>query len=121
MRKAYIIRENRDFKRLYARGRFMAQPLLVTYAMRNSKGISRYGITASKKIGNAVKRNRAKRLIRAAWQELEGGLPAGWDFIFVARTRTTYARMQEVKAAMGRQIDDIIVKGKSGTREKGRK
>ncbi len=62
------------------------------------------GITATKKVGGAVQRNRAKRLIRAAWREVEPEVPYGWDFIFVARARTTGAKMQQVRAAMAAQL-----------------
>ena len=62
-----VIKENRIFRRLYSKGRFQAHPLLVTYVQRNREGTIRYGISASKRIGCAVERNRAKRVIRAAF------------------------------------------------------
>ena len=56
--KIVTLKENRDFKRLYAKGKSCPHPLLVTYARKNRLNISRIGITTSKKIGNAVSRNR---------------------------------------------------------------
>jgi ribonuclease P protein component len=57
-----------------------------------SRGLLRYGLTASKKVGNAVARNRARRRLRAAMLEL---LPihgaAGSDYVAVARTATVTA------------------------------
>lgn len=101
MKNALTLNENRDFLRLYRKGGSLVSPLLVTYAKRNGyKNRRRIGITATKKVGGAVQRNRAKRLIRAAWREAEPNVPYGWDFVFVARGKTTGARMQQVRAVM---------------------
>ena len=50
------------------------------------------------------RRNRAKRVIRAAYTQLEPILPQGYDFIFVARSRTARCKMQPVREAMRQQI-----------------
>lgn len=97
------LNENKDFRRIYARGKSMAHPILVTYAMRNRLGITRYGITTSKKIGKAVKRNRARRIIKAAVQ-LQPRLPCGYDLIFVARARTTKVKSTDIFYVMRKQI-----------------
>ena len=105
MKNAQILHDNRDFVRLYRRGQSAVSPLLVTYARRGGvKGRRRIGITATKKVGGAVQRNRAKRLIRAAWREVEREAPSGWDYIFVARGRTTGAKMQQVREVMSAQL-----------------
>lgn len=52
----------------------------------------RVGYTASKKIGNAVARNRAKRRLRAAVHELRVLAQPGWDYVLVARPQATIAR-----------------------------
>ena len=81
MKNAQTLNDNRDFVRIYRRGQCQVAPLLVTYARRGPKGRRRVGITATKKVGGAVQRNRAKRLIRAAWREVEREAPSGWDYI----------------------------------------
>ena len=85
MKNALTLNQNRDFLRLYRKGQSLVSPVLVTYARRNGSKARRVGITATKKIGGAVQRNRAKRLIRAAWQQAEATVPMGWDIVFVAR------------------------------------
>ncbi len=101
---------NKDFLRLYHRGKSCARPALVVYAMRNRTGLCRAGITTSKKIGHAVARNRARRVIRAALQEtLRAHTLAGWDFVFVARTRTTLVKEPVVRAAMEDALRELGV------------
>lgn len=107
MKKTMILKQNRDFLRMYRRGKSTVGSVLVTYCSRNRTGKNRVGITASKKVGGAVERNRAKRVIRAAYTALEPELPQGWDFIFVARSRTTQCKMQQVQAAMQKQIGEL--------------
>ena len=88
MEHTIVIKENHLFRRLYHRGKYQAHPLLVTYALKNRLPHNRYGITASKKIGGAVERNRAKRVILASFRELLPHISGGYDFVFVARTKT---------------------------------
>ncbi len=102
--KSKTLKENKDFRRLYYRGKSEASSCLVTYAIKNRQTSSRIGITSGKKIGNAVKRNRSRRLIRAAFSLLEGRLDGGWDIVFVARSKTPYVKMQNVLEEMERQL-----------------
>ena len=73
-----------------SRGRYIKTPsLFLQKVKRDDKKIPRYGITASKKIGKAVERNRAKRRIRHAIKEV---LPKygknGYDYVVVATIKT---------------------------------
>ena len=73
-----------------SRGRYIkTSSLFLQKVKRDDKKIPRYGITASKKIGIAVERNRAKRRIRHAIKEV---LPKygknGYDYVIVATTKT---------------------------------
>ena len=89
------------------RGTSYANPALVTYFMKNRAGICRIGITTSKKIGNAVERNKSRRLIRAAFQnvykEYEEYLN-GYDFVFVARGRTRYQKSYDLEKVMVKHL-----------------
>ncbi|MGN0625941.1 MAG: ribonuclease P protein component, partial [Oscillospiraceae bacterium] len=85
------INQNRDFRRAYSKGKYAAHPLLVTYVVKNRKNETRIGITASKKVGNAVQRNRARRIITAAFLPLEQQIKKGYDIVLVARTKTPLA------------------------------
>lgn len=107
--KSSTLKENRDFRRLYSRGKNAPGQSLVTYVMKNRCGETRVGITSSKKIGNAVKRNRAKRVIRAAFSQIESRVDRPWDIVFVARGRTTSVKMQVVLAEMEKQLEKLGV------------
>ncbi|MEG1686275.1 MAG: ribonuclease P protein component [Angelakisella sp.] len=108
MARFAVLNENRDFLRLYKRGKSLVHPVLVTYLQKNRQGVTRVGITASKKVGGAVQRNRAKRLIRAAWRENGALVPPGYDIVFVARTRTVGCRMRQVSKAMAEQLKKLV-------------
>ncbi len=105
------LNQNKDFKRLYYRGKSVASPCLVTYAMKNRSGAVRYGITTSKKIGGAVQRNRARRVIRATLRELAPEVQGGWDIVFVARSKTTRVKMQQVLRDMSAHFAQLGVTG----------
>lgn len=106
--KSTALNQNKDFRRLYYRGKSAGAPSLVTYAAKNRYGQTRVGITTSKKIGNAVKRNRARRVIRAAFSQIENKVD-GWDLVFVARTRTTSVKMQTVLRDMEKELKSLGV------------
>ena len=97
--KAVSLKCNSDFRRAYARGKVYTNPALVTYIIKNRAGICRIGITASKKIGNAVQRNRARRVIRAAAFSMPD-VKGHYDIVFVARTRTLSRKSTEIAPVM---------------------
>ena len=102
---------NKEFKRAYYRGRYKASPFLVSYCVKNNMDKVRYGITASKKLGCAVKRNRCRRIIRTAFLSVLKENPkkySGYDFVFVARKDTIEKNSNEILAIMKKQIHNIV-------------
>ena len=97
--------ENKDFRRIYARGRSFVSPVIVTYVMKNRYRKIRVGITTSKKTGNAVKRNRSKRVIREAFRMILPRVKEGYDLIFVSRGKTPFVKSTEVMEIMTKQLD----------------
>lgn len=107
--KSKTLKENKNFRRLYYSGKSQASPALVTYVSKSRyKGV-RFGITTSKKIGNAVKRNRSKRVIRAAFSQLESRINGNWDIVFVARSKTPDVKMQQVLEQMEKHFKALGV------------
>ena len=85
MGKILKIKTNREFQKIYRKGRYAASKALVIYLLPNLLQANRIGITASKKYGNSVKRNRIRRLIRESYLMQQDKIKQGYDFIFVAR------------------------------------
>lgn len=79
------ITRNCEFARAYARGKAYVHPYVVLYVNKNRVGHTRVGLTASKKVGNAVMRNRARRVMRAALSEVLRGDVGRYDIVLVAR------------------------------------
>lgn len=107
MSESVILNRNNDFRRIYSKGIPITNPALVTYFMKNRAGICRIGITSSKKIGNAVERNKSRRLVRAAFYEVNkeyGDYLKGYDFVFVCRVKTRYKKSTDIKAVMISQL-----------------
>ena len=99
MNSRYTIKQNSDFRRLYARGKSSANRFLVLYCRRNGRGVNRLGYTVSSKLGGAVVRNRVRRRLREIARLNAPGLKTGWDLVVVARTRAVSASYAELDAA----------------------
>ena len=101
------LKERADFQRA-ARGRKAAMPGFVLQARPNGAGLSRVGYTCSRKVGGAVRRNRAKRRLRAlARSVLPEAARAGWDYVLIGRAGTTADRPMplmetDLREALGR-------------------
>lgn len=74
-----------------------------------SSGPGRFGMTASRRIGPAVVRNRARRLLREAMRALPAFLPTGIDFVVVVRSALTGLRLHDVVEEM-RSVERLIHK-----------
>lgn len=110
MPKVQKLKQNSDFRRSYGRGKSFSEPALVTYVLKNNRaGVCRYGITTGKKIGNAVTRNRCRRVISAAFNEISSEVSGGWDIVFVARYRTSREKSTKIKEIMTRQLKNAGV------------
>ncbi len=100
MLQTVTLTRNKDFLALYQRGKTVVCPYVVIYVRKNRLGYHRLGITAGKKVGNAVHRNRAKRVIRAAYREMAPLLPQSVDLVIVARAAICDIRSTELTQFM---------------------
>ena len=108
-RKRYVvIKNNRDFSYLFKKGESVVTYGFVCYMRPRRGGSNRLGIVTGKKVGNAVKRNRARRIIREAFRLIDPVIKEKtqkrYDFVFVARSRTPSLKMQQVLSLMKKNV-----------------
>ena len=96
MKAGTTLKENYEFRRLYQKGKTAVGGCMVLYCRRNNRGRNRLGITVSTKVGNAVKRNRARRRLREVCRLNGERLRQGLDIVLVARGRTLTASWKEM-------------------------
>lgn len=100
MEKTVSIKLNREFRWLYSKGDSRAASELVLYYKKRRRDGNRLGLTVSKKVGNAVTRNRVRRLIKENYRLSEDRLKGGYDMVFVARGRAATSDFHQIGKAM---------------------
>ncbi len=103
-----VLNNNKDFTNLYRKGKSIVSKNVVVYYRLNGLPYNRFGITAGKKVGNAVMRNRAKRVIRQAYRENEVLFPVGMDIIFVARKAAAEVKADQLSSYVRKHIVTAI-------------
>jgi ribonuclease P protein component len=95
-----------QFKAVYDRKRSASDGLLVVYAAANALPHPRVGLSVSRKVGNAVVRNRWKRLFREAFRLHQHTLPTGLDFILIPRSGQVEPTLEGVVASLTKLAAD---------------
>lgn len=81
--RAHRLRRSADIRQVRRKGQRWSHPLLLLFAIENNRDSTRFAISASGRIGNAVVRNRARRRIREVIRRQLFHMQAGWDCLFV--------------------------------------
>lgn len=103
MRKAYRVKSEKDFQRVFKKGNSKANRQFVIYQLpKKGQTHFRVGISVGKKIGNAVTRNQIKRRIRHALMELDREyiINKEIDFIVIARNPVRNMDFHEIKSSL---------------------
>lgn len=93
---------NKEFKRVYSHGNSAVGSYVVVYALQNRRFAgTRLGITVNKTVGNAVTRNRIRRLIRECYRKYELNIKVGYDIVIVSRNRAVGKRLEQINKDLG--------------------
>ena len=95
MKKTLSLKEPKEFQRVLNKGKWYGGNLVSTYILSNNieaniANTNFIGLAIGKKVGKATKRNRVKRIIRAAYLNLEDKISSGYSFVFVWRAKAKY-------------------------------
>ena len=100
MLKKEVLRRDSDFTSIYKRGKSVGDKLVVVFTKKNNLNYNRTAFLASKKVGNAVARNRARRLMKESYRSLCDQFLVGYDIIFIARNTITNSKCADVKKSI---------------------
>lgn len=95
------IEKDSDFRKVYQRGKSMADRNLVIYTYKNGRDKSRIGISISKKVGKANVRNRIRRYIKEAYRlNIDENIKEGYDIVFIARINSQNSEYKDIEKSM---------------------
>ena len=98
------INKNKDYIRAYNRGKCYRHPQVVLYVSKHRQKTTRVGLTATKKVGGAVQRNRARRVMREALSQNLSQNVGGYDIILVARAQTPALKSTQLAKTVGKLL-----------------
>ncbi len=90
MKKTLSLKKAKEFQKVLHKGKWFGGTLISTYILPNHTTLNYIGLAVGKKVGKANRRNRTKRVIRAAYQGLEKNLEIGYHFLFVWRNKAVF-------------------------------
>lgn len=101
MKKEFRIKKNSDFQFVFKQGKsFANRQLVIYYVKKQDQEHFRIGLSVGVKIGNAVTRNRIKRYLRQAFQELDEHILFPHDIVIIARQPTKNMGYLEIKRSV---------------------
>jgi ribonuclease P protein component len=102
--RARRIRLKTDFERVWHRGVRLDGPLFLLLALANGRGGDRLGLAAGRRLGGAVRRNRARRLVRDGFRRLGPAAGPGQDIVIVLKQEIVGRSQAEVESELEKRI-----------------
>lgn len=96
MANTVTLKKNKEFKKVFLKGKWYRGRYLVLYILPNIYDYNRIGIAVSKKIGKSVKRNRIKRIIRESYRLNKNNIKNGFDIIILWKSKEIEAVYKNV-------------------------
>ncbi len=109
LRRRYRLADPERFREVRQAGTTLSHSFFVLCVLPNSLDFSRCGFTASRRIGKAVVRNRARRRMQEAVRQLWDLVQPGWDLVWIARPAINQANFAELQAACVRLLTRVGV------------
>lgn len=110
-----------DFRRVFRRGKCFRDPALRVHYLQVDLECSRLGLVVSRKVGNAVVRNRVKRRLRTVFRQNKHRIPGTLDLVLVAEPRHGPATLEEYRQIFDRFLEDLRARGRGSSRKKTRR
>ena len=99
------LKKDSDFRKVYKHGKSFANRNLVMYMLDNKSDYTRVGISVSKKVGNAINRNKIRRRIKEAYRlNIDENVKNGYDIIFIARVSCNEAEYKDIDKAINHLV-----------------
>ena len=105
MLKKDILRRKDDFTSIYKKGRSVGERYIVLFYKKNNLSYNRIAFLASKKVGNSVERNRARRLMKENYRFLKSHIRDGYDLVFIARNSINGRKAYDVEKSMKNAVN----------------
>ncbi len=101
----YKLKKTNEFREVFLKGNKKLGKYVILYVLPVNQDNNRVGIITKKNIGNAVKRNKIKRILREIWRNKCNKFISGCDVVILARKNISNARFSEIEAELIKLID----------------
>ncbi len=107
MKKKEVVKAKKDFTDMIHSNNFFKNKSYVIYIRKKKESFSKFGIAVSKKLGNAVVRNKLKRQVRAIIDDAKDIFPKSYDYIIMIKRNCVEISFQEMKGELIQLIKEI--------------